>query len=499
MADFSWANITKNFSSRSKTRVTSKLGLISLDRGRETNVYRDKVLQLYDSYYENTQYDGLPSWEQTKDANGDHLSVRKRKPRLRIPFAKTLSQRLASKLIGSSVFPQFSVAENPDDTAFIKAVIRESNIKAHLLEPVRRMLSTGSCFYRFYLSGGAFKCEWFPAKFCYPEFQDNGELLKIEVKYVFDDLEDRDSRGNPKKKWYKLELNTESEILYDNPEYEENVEPSFSVVDQADHGMGFVQGEWLRTIDDNGIKKNPDGYGLICDLMDFIDELNYSLSQSSQSVGYNQDPQLTIKNMDQDEMANLIRSAAKSWNLGRNGEASFLETNLSGVERAIELRDKVRLNIQDISRIVLLDPEKIIGSAQSAKAMEILHGPLKDLIDELRIPMEKMVKNIVLKKSMMILIASRQGIDVPIMMPPGYQPKSLDLETEWPPIFQQTMEDLQKKVQTIGSAKTQGIVSPRTALKFVAKDFGIEDIEAELKEIEAAAAAQAALNPFGGF
>lgn len=494
MADFSWANIKSNFRSRSKTRVSKNLGLISLG-DKEANIYRDKKLHLYDTYYENTQYDSLPPWDQTADAYGQHISVRKRKPRLRHPFAKSLSQRLAAKLVGASVFPSFIVTDSPDDTEFIKAVIRESNLKAHIIEPVRRMLSGGSCFMRFYLSGGSLKTEWYAAKFCYPEFQDNGELESIEIKYVYDDFEDLDSNEKPKKKWYKLELNTVSEILYDNPEFHENKEPEFQVVDSVEHGMGFVQGEWLRTIDDNGVKKNPDGYGLTCDLMDFIDELNYSLSQSSQAVGYNQDPQLTIKNMDEEEMANLIRSATKSWNLGRNGEAGFLESNLAGVERAMDLRDKVRLNIQDISRIVLLDPEKIVGSAQSAKAMEVLHGPLKDLIDELRIPMEKILKNITLKMSLMILVASKQGIDVPLMLPPGYKPASLDLVVEWPPIFQQTMEDLQKKVQVASSATSASIISRETALKWLAKDFNIENVEEEIAKV----AAQPVINPFGGF
>lgn len=504
MADdspYSWANIKGKFRSRASARARNNLGIIQLDVEDESKLYRDKNLELLDSYYENRQYDHLPSWEESQDKNGEHLSIRKRKPRIKMAFAKTLSQRLASKLVGQSVFPKFLIADSPDDQEFLKAVIRESNLKFHILEPIRRMLNTGSSFLRFYIAGGTFKLEWYSSKYCYPEFQENGELESVAIKYVYTDTSEKDHNGNYKRKWYKLELTTLSEILYDNPEYKEDsdYEPEFKEVERIDHNLGFVQGEWLRAAPMSGENETPDGYGLVTDLMDFIDELCYSLSQSSQAVSYNQDPQLAITGIDQEEVGNLIRSVTKSWNLGRQGKAEFLESGLDGVSRAMELRDKVRLNIQDISRIVLLDPEKIVGSASSGKAMEILHGPLKDLVDELREPVEKILKNLVIKMAMACLIGQKQGIEIPIQIPPEYMPKSLDVEVKWPPIFQQTIEDLQKKVQVASQARTTGLVSPATALKFVAEDFGVEDMEAELQAINDAAAAAAALNPFGGF
>lgn len=504
MADdspYSWANIKGKFRSRASARARNNLGIIQLDVEDESKLYRDKNLEFLDSYYENRQYDHLPPWDDNQDKNGDHISIRKRKPRLSVAFAKTLSERLASKLVGQSVFPKFLIADSPDDQEFLKAIIRESKLKFHIIEPVRRMLNTGSSFLRFYLAAGTFKLEWYSSKYCYPEFQENGELESLAIKYVYTDTSEKDQNGNFKRRWYKLELTTLSEILYDNPEYKEDSddEPVFTEVERVDHNLGFVQGEWFRAAAKSGEKDSPDGYGITADLIDFIDELCYSLSQSSQAVAYNQDPQLSITGIDVEEVNNLIRSVTKAWNLGRQGKAEFLESNLDGVSRAMELRDKVRLNIQDISRIVLLDPEKIVGSANSGKAMEILHGPLKDLVDELREPVEQILKNLVLKMALACLMANKQGIEIPIAIPPEYVPQSLDVELKWPPIFQQTIEDLQKKVQVASQAKTTGLVSPATALKFIAEDFGVEDQEAELVAINEAAAAAAALNPFGGF
>lgn len=486
MADFSWASVKKNFRSRSGERAKNNLGIIDLTKDMNTEVFRDSKLDRFDSYYENRQYAHLPPWDT------ERLKPRQKCPRLRMAFAKTLAQRVTSKLVGTSVFPSFNIVDNPDDQLFIRAILKESKLKSAILEPTRRMINTGSVLFRYYLEAGTIKTEWYSAKYVYPEFQENGELQKVTIKYVYTDEDDRDIFGNFKKKWYRIDLMMDREILYDNPEYKQNEEPVFEVVSEVVHDLGFVQAEWMKTCD---MPDSPDGYAIVEDLCEFIDEMNYSMSQSSNAVSFNQDPQLTFTGMTEDELNDVVKSSMKSWNLGLKGEAKFLESNLGGVQRAMEMRDKVRLNIQDISRIVLLDPDKIVGNAQSAKAMEVLHGPLKDLVDELRMPMESHLKKLVQKMSLTILIANSRGIPVPFEIPAGYKPSTLDFEVEWPPIFQQTMEDLQKKVQVVSSATSANLISRETGTKYLMKDFNIENLEEELAKI----AEQPIVNPFGGF
>lgn len=482
---------------RSDIRASKNLGIINLTDKKEQKKFRDERLEKLDSYYERRQYEDIPEWDSYEGANGEYVPVRRRAPRFNFAYAKNLSQRVASKLLGKRVFPAFKVEDAPDDEALIQAVVREAKLKARLLEPLRRCVNTGSVFVRFYIEDGAYIFDWFHSKHCYPIFQGNGQLELLRVQFVYVDKEDKDSLGRPKRKWFRMDLGMDSETLYDNPEYKpEEDDPVFQIVAQEDHGMGFVQGTWMRTCE---MPNSPDGYSLIEDVLGFIDELNYSLSQSSQALAYNQDPQLLIKGMDEDEMASLIKSSSKSWNMGREGEASYLEADLTGVQRAMELRDRIRLSISEISRVVLIDPEKAVGNAQSAKAMETLYEPLVELIEELREPIGDCVKELVLKMTIATLMAARQGIPVPIELPPGFQPKSLQLELEWPPIFQQTMEDLQKKVGVASSAKNNNMISPETAMRFIHKDFNVENLEEELAKIEEERKTQAALNPYGGF
>jgi hypothetical protein len=485
--------------SRSAKRRKKNLGIIEVDMNKLDLKYRDPALELYDSYYENRQFEQLPDWDDCNDPDNDnYVPIRKRRPRFMVPFAKMLSGRLVSMMVGGKAFPTFAIKDFPDEQEFLAAVIRESKIKSHILEPLRRALNTGSSFIRFKLVEGVIKIEWFHSKYCYPKFAPNGELQEIEIKYVYVDKNERDEDGDFKMKWFRMILGANSETLFDNPEYDldqPEVEPNWQVVDTVEHNLGFVQGVWFRTCEHRG---TPDGYALVADVLDFIDELCYSYSQSSQAVSYNQDPQLAIKGMDEEEASVLVRSAMKSWLLGKNGEAEFMETNLTGVQVAGELRDKVKQTVQDVAHIVLLDPEKIVGSAQSAKAMEILHGPMVALADELREVIAPQIHELIIKMSMVCLIAKSQGMDVPFEIPDGWQPQTLAAILRWGKYFEDTMEDKQKTAAWLNTLVTGNIIARKTATRYVAEncpELNIQDPDAEQAEI----AAQPQLNPFGTF
>ena len=191
----------------------------------------------------------------------------------------------------------------------------------------------------------------------------------------------------------------------------------------------------------------------------------------------------------------MIRSATKAWDLGREGEANFLEAGMSGVDAAGEFRDKVRQNVQELARVVMLDPEKIVGSAQSAKAMEVLHGPMVELIEELRPRMEKSLTNLTLKMGIANLMQAQRGAPVPVQIPPGYKPTSLNVVVQWPPIFAPTMQDLRDKVGVAVQVASGNIISRETMTRWLAKDFDVENIEEEIQKI----ADQPVINPFGAF
>ena len=465
-------------------------GMASSDELVKT--FRNKDLDKLDAYYEGRQYAHLMPWDQSEHADGTYVKVRDRKPRLQYNFAKVLASRLAGKLCGKKNFPEIKIEEDPDGEHYFNLIKKGAFLRVELMEPLRRAINTGSCFVRFSIVGGVWKISYYLSKWCFPEFAKSGELEKIRIQYVFEDKEDLDEKRKPKKKWYKLELGKQVDVLYDNPIFKSSSEPEFKVEERIVHNLEFIQGEWIT------FNKNAnaiDGEPILKDIMGFIDELNYSLSQTSSAVQYNQDPQLVLSNMDEDEVENLIRSSYKAWALGREGTANFLEAGMNGVETAINFRDKIKLSMQDVARIIMMDPEKMAAHAQSGIALEILNGPFVDLVEELQPTFEKVLSSLLLKMAMANYAMNEQGGIAPIELLPGFTLKSLNLVFTFPPVFPQTMQDLNTKVQIAVNVANASLISRESMLKWIAKEFDIENIEEEVARVDA----QPVINPFGAF
>lgn len=482
---------------RVKDRIDNNLGIIRYEDkkiSKDGFVYRKASLHKFDELYEGNQYKHLPEWEQACNST-DYISIRKRKPRIQYPFAKVLTSRIVGKLVGNKGFPTFKNPEDPDFEQYLKLIIRSSNIVSLLTEPFRRMIVSGSVFVRFAVIEGKFIINSELSKFCYPKFTENGDLESVTVAYVFEDKDDKDEKGKPKKKWYRADYNANSDILYEPANYQNATnweEIEFEEKSRIDHQLGFVQGEWFRTCVNN---QKIDGPSFLEDIETFIDELNYNLSQSSQVIQYNQDPQLVIKGLNEDDLENLIRSSQKAWNLGREGEARFLESNLNAVGVAQEFRNRIRLHIQDIARIILMDPEKMAGYAQSGRALEILHAPMVDLIEELRPSLEPPLLSLLIKMAIVNLLILQEKMPAPVTLNKAFVPENFDFKAEWPPVFEKTLEDLRLKVSVATQAATGKLVSRETLTRWLAKDFEIDNIELELQKIEA----EPIINPFGGF
>jgi len=478
--------------SRLRQFAQNNLGTIMTNDMGTARVFRKDKLDIYDQYYENCQYDNLQDWETAVKADV-YVPVRDRKPRIIYNMAKILVDKVTAKLCGQKVFPKFTIEDDPDDTEFFRTIIKASSLRRNLIEPVRHALISGSSFIRYFLVDGNLELEWANAKYCYPKFDAIGELEEIEIKYVFEDWEDVDAKGDPKLKWYRLVLTKMSDTLSDTPDYISGAKPTFTDVEVNQHNLGWVQGEWLPTSKN---KFDPDGPSLFGDILGFIDDANYSLSQSSQAVGYNQEPQLGVKGIDEEELDTLIRSSQKAWNLGKDGEAKFIESALEGVKQATEVRGDNRNRMLEVVRVVLQDPEKIAGNAQSGSALEILNAPLIELIDELRSVFEPKFKNLILKMSLTCLMYNAKGEQTAIETPPGYMPTSMDLTAQWPAIFPPTLTDIQMMCTSAVAVAGANIISRETLTRWLAPVFNIENVDEELEKIESQPPPP---NPFGDF
>lgn len=481
--------------SRLRRFAKNHLGVIMTDDLNTTKEWRSDFLDLLDRYYENNQYDDLIAWDEaTAPGQDEYVPVRKRKPRMIYNLGKVLVDKVAAKLTGSSAFPSFVVEDDDEATAFFRVVQKASKFRKKMIEPIKHMLISGAVFVRYYLVNGQIQIEYTKSKYCWPTFDELGELSSVEIKYVYDDGADLKPNGDPTKKWFRILLTKTADIMYDTPEYRPGVKATFEEVSRNEHGLGWVQGEWMNTHDD---KFDFDGYGLYCDILGFIDELNYSLSQGSQANSYAQEPQLTVTKIDEDELETLVKSSSKAWNLGREGEAKFLESTGKGIEAGIELRDKVKRFALDVVRVEINDPEKHTGTAQSGDALQQLQAPLCELVDELRAMLEGKLVNLLIKIGMTCLHYNALGMETAIETPPGYLPGSLDITTHWPPIFPPTLADINMAAAAANTLSTGQIISRDSLTRWIAQMLpNIDNIEEELKKIEVQ---EPLPSPFGTF
>ncbi len=473
---------------RTQDRIDSNLGIIR--PGGHKSKSRSPRLEKIASYLSSSQHDQKMDWDEADSCSDRYVPIKERKPKVIYPLTTIITDRLAPKLLGKSMFPNFLIEEDPDTQELIRLLIKQTQYRSKMLSMSKPWLAYGSAFMRFKLVAGLPVVETYESRFCYPKFDNAGELKEVKVQYVFEDEEDLDERGKPTQKWYRLDLTPTKDVLYDNPPYQQDVEPLFKVVAENNHDLGFVQGEWFKTSD---TKHSPDGDSLVEPILDFEDALSYNLSQSDRATSYGMDPQAVFKGMDEEELENLIKSSDKGWNVGREGEASFLEVSGSGLDQAEKTENRFDTKVQDITRVLMLDPEKIVGSAQSAKAMEVMHGPMLDLIDELRPHLEKGMIRFLTKLTLALVIYNKRGAELLLQMPPQYIPTSLDIDAAWGEVFPKTLEDLQKKVNTILQATNNNVLSRQTGLERLQKEFEVEDIEEEVRRINT----QPQFNTFG--
>lgn len=471
--------------SRSEKRANNNLGVV-LNSG-SVKKGRSQKLATVESYVNNTAYDGLIDWDSAVAcAKENYVPVSKRKPKIIYPFAEVFGERISSKLAGYSCFPKITIEDDKESDYFLQLLIQGAFLKARMLSAAKIMAIYNSVFVRFYMANGVVKVESYNPNYCYPTFSDDGKLESVEVKYVYDSGE-VDNQGKPICRWYKLLLSTESDIEYDSPEHDPNTsaEPEFQEVSRNDHGLGFVQGEWF-SVGESMYSPDGDREPFIFKIKGFIDAINYNLSQTETATKYGLDPQLVITGMDSEDIDTLVKSSASSWALGRDGDAKFLEVNGNGVKTGGEVRLDFYQKVQDIARVIMLDPEKISGSAQSAKAMEVLHGPMVELINELRPWFEKGYSALVEKIYTVVVLMNQLGFQTQFVMPEGWTPASMTMKVIWPPIFELTTQDKQQIVSLGIQASNANIISRDTALRWMQSqgvDFGVEDFELEQQKI----------------
>jgi len=399
------------------------------------------------------------------------VPVRERKPKLIYPLPKIITDRLNNKITSRTTFPKFLLEEDEETQFFIEELHKATDFRVIMKDAIKNLMTFGSAFVRVKIVNGVMGLACYNPNQCWPKFDDNGELESIEIRHIF---EKKNKKNEIKKYWYRFTMDKQRDVLYDSPEYAPGEKPTFRKVAEVAHGLGFVQGEWVKFTKNEKLFEGP---SVFREIMDFGDDLSYTYTLIGGAVQYGAEPQVLLKGMEDDEIDTLVKRKEKAWALGREGDAQYLESSGAGASAAESFEQTVGRLIQDISRVIMHDPEKFSAHAQSGKAMEILNGPMVELVEEYRPYCEKFFTRLTIKMLVSVVILTKRGMVTDFNIPGGYKPKTFDIQTEWPPVFPLSVQDKQEIVNFWTSLTTNNIVSRQTALEKMVSAKVIDEID----------------------
>lgn len=506
---------------------------IDLVQLAETRRFRD--LDRLESYYRCTQDDGKQyDWDgrflgygaEADIAPGWFVPYKKRKPSSRYDLAKVIVNRLTSFLFGGDRFPEIRVPGDPDAEDYAKALCAAARLPARMAEARNLGGSTGSVCLSWGFVDGRPKVEVHNAKHCTViDWKDQSDWkVRAAIKcFMFPRQVIKNGRVKLEDFFFARYWDENTEIVWEPMPRDVASSPRW--VDWKHkvirHDCGSTPFYWVQNIPDS---QDPDGE---CDyegLCDTLDEINQLLSATGRGTKSNVDPTLVLK-MDPQWNDGTVKRGSDNviWS---PGGAEYLELRGTSTEVALRLVERLRSFALDTASVVLADPDKLSGAAQSAQALRILYAPMLAKCDVLReqytefairpilVDMLRAARRLQSSGETIVSDDGEETVLVrEIVLPPRVveteeetrieprQPgSSEDLSFNWNPYFSPTWRDIRDAAEAVKSANgNKQIISQRSGIASVQSLFGIEDVERELHEVreEAEHAVDLAQRSFG--
>jgi len=455
-----------------------------------------------EALYLGTQYEAsklAPSWPNLPV--GDRTPLRLQKPAVQYDLPELLVNRPTSLLFGEGRAPKVTLqahdgADTTEVNAWLATIVADAELWFRMLIASRLVAITGACAVTWCVcagesdEGGAFEFEAHRSSDCIPEFdpKKHNRLVRLEKRYRYDreveKVVDGARRKIVEKWWHREEWTTAQHIVYaDAPVSPDGKEPTWTVADAVEHGFGFVPAHWVRLED--GLCRDAGGVSHLRGISDVTESIDRTLGQKDRAVFYNQDPERHVFGVPVEQRAAFLGGAGVRFLPPKKEgvETSIVEYNGEGQRVAEEHVQAQRNRVLEVKRVTSHDPDKVLAAARSGAALEVLNRPMVELVGEWRVPFGACVRAILGQ----ILRAIRSGamarLGVLETPAPAVIPQGRVMLT-WGRAFPLTLEDLKVAVETAASMVDAGLCDRETAVRWVATQFGFDDVEEILERLE---------------
>jgi hypothetical protein len=511
------------------------------------------------AYYDGTQYRGMPDFWTGEKGNGEVVPLRERAPCIIYPLPRAAVNQATRFCFGEGRFPAIKIdpvegseaigglALSEDEAEVLErvaaAIIDQAKLRGGQRMALRGGLSVGTSVAILKVRGGHFELEFPHAEDCWPTFKVGScsEVESLEWCYQFQKLVTQEDGTLVELPHYFRRTITATEyIVWEDCPVERGKEPKW-VRDEEQtvaHGLGFCPVVWTKNLAEE-FGGDIDGVSIYGGELDEFDALNLALSQRHRGINYwgcpqpwetgvadGTGPAAAARTAHSRTPKDNERTGYTSTGGGRparkasvdtvwtyadeKAKVGLLETTGAAFEAATKHVLDIRSRVLEAIDVILLDPTTVAGKGDvSAKALALMYAPMLGLVDELRDcwwpdglgAILAMAFRMLAKVEGMVLIPmadkakailARFEIDVEgerTWTPPKMKPV-------WGAYFSPSGEETKTAVETAAMAKEKGLVTAEAALRFVADDFGIEDIDGEVEQVEADAleASQQALD-----
>lgn len=445
-----------------------------------------------------------------------------RRPSTRYDMAKLIVLRLTSMVFGQDRFPEIRVEGDADAEDYIRTLATESRLPVRMAEARNMGGATGTACLSFGFRNGKPRVQVHNAKHvlvtAWDDYDERRPAAVLKAysspKQVWDTTEKRIKTVSY---WTVYHWSQTIEVVWrDIPESVANTPlwsswPSTTTL----HGYGFCPFYWIQN---RPCSEEQDGEGDYEGIEDTLDELNRLLSATTKGTIANVDPTLVIKEDPTANTGQVFKGSEHA--IFAKGGAEYLELKGTAVQTAERQLERLRSYILDVAGVVLADPEKLAGAAQSAKALEILYQPMLANCDILREQygehgVKVMLRDMVRVARMFetakpVALADGTQVQAKVILPPRVETetdaagvetqtvtertpgKSENISLNWRPYFAPTWKDIVDA--TTGMKNANGgkpTVSQRTSVQAIAPLVGVEDIDQEMARIEEEAEADA--------
>ena len=487
-----------------------------------------------EAYVETRQYKGRTGfWEAAKP-------LWERAPLIADPIVATAIDSNCDLMLGTGEFPPVTVDADDDEDSddqlnekgrerlgqFLKCVVKESKLHAVCREVLSAAQGCKTGVAIFGVRGNKLSVTTTKAKWCEPEFDEDGAVTKLEIRYVFFDYT-RTHRGVYKvtAKIYRRVIDGESDTTY-NPAVAltDGTEPtSWSVKERLEHGLGFCPVIWYPLLKSVGMVNDIDGQAIHARALDEIEARDFSLSMRHRlalhsepqpyetGVGPGSSPTETGRaehvpaSREGGVMAGGMQ-ARESYIYGADGKLArkrgptyvwqysnqeskvgYLAPSPGAHEPLQADAADLKMRLAESLAVVFLDPDDFRSASEmSGKAQEQLRRRQyarcdrmrDDLWDAFIEPALSMLTRIALMRAETLKTKNIKGAAKLLANFDDYLPA---LSIKWPAYSPTDAIDDQLNVNTAIAAKDAGLITELSATRKVARVFGIDSPETELE------------------